>query len=165
MSEECTPPVEQKTVDDHLNADEDALGGLLRYDDGIVVHPNGELLVTEDGIEPRYVQSARNEREVAENRLWSRIGPLQYGDITVRRNAKVYHDDRETWLVAETIDLLHDGEPRVTFAVQDSWPREKIVLDGSHLADLVEEDVLRSEAAVERDLMNALEDYQGDGDD
>ncbi len=115
----------------------------------------GWLIQTEDGEVEEHIQRAKNKIANAEATLWTRLGSLEYDGLEIRRNAQLWHDDRDEWLIAKTIDVTQDAEPLVRFRVKGSWPVEHVTYRGSTLEDLRNEGVLETKEEV-NDQMEAL---------
>lgn len=121
----------------------------------------GPIIMMKDGeLEDRYIQ--RGKRKVAEGNggLWGRLGPVDIDGIEIRRNTKIWHDDRETWLRASEIDVSEDPEPIIRFKIDGSWPVQYIEYYGSDLEELREEGVIESEREVNDRAEEAIEKFR-----
>lgn len=141
---------------------EDELGGLRRASDGTVFHPDKAIIILGDGDPVKSIQDAIDKKSHANSILWSRIGPLRYGDIKIKRRTEVWHEEREEWWIAEEISIFGDGEPSVTFMVKGSRPVRHVTLRGSTIAQLVEDETLISSATANDRLERLLEEFRTD---
>lgn len=133
------------------------LGG-LRKKDGTLFTDNGHILM----VDSDYVFCGENPmRQIYEKRdkLWNHIGSLQWGDVKVKRNRKIWHRQKERYLIPERVTLTEDGEPVVLFRVSGGQPGrvEYVKLFGNRIADLVEDDVLVSQEQVDEEIREAFE--------
>lgn len=143
------------------------LGGLRKQDSGRVTDGDGYILLQSEGefIEP--IQNAKDKIARGRQTLWSRVGPLRYGDIELSYRTEVWHEEREEWWRAVEINLYSNGEPVFKFERKGTEPREFVRIYGSHLADLVREDTLASKAEVNERAEEMLQSYrtEADGDE
>ncbi|WP_455448130.1 hypothetical protein [Natrinema thermotolerans] len=144
---------------------EDALGSLRRGTDGQVYHPDGETLVRDDDKFTKFVHEAKEKRTRTRYTLWRRIGPLRYGEITIKDKTEIWNDERQEWWKAHAINIAEDGEPCVRFRVKGTEPTEYVECWGSDIADLVEDGTLRSKAEVNREAEELLESLGSTGGD
>lgn len=145
---------------------EDALGGLRRGDDSRVFHPDKAIIITKDGnlIEP--LDEATSGRERHRHLLWSRIGPLRWGDVVIKANTELWHEEREEWLRAELVNVYADGEPVITFKVKNTLdPVVLLKYDGSTIADLVADGTLKSKLEVNDRMEELIGLKDGDHDE
>lgn len=123
----------------------------------------GPLIITADGeVEERYIRRAQRKVGQGTGMLWGRLAPVEIGSIEIRRDTKIWHDEREDWLVADRIELIEEPEPepRLTFIVQGAWPRTRLSYPASRLKELREDGVIESQKEVNDQAEAALEEFR-----
>lgn len=140
------------------------LGGLRKHDSGRVTDGDGYILIQSEGdfIDP--IQNAKDKIARGRQTLWSRIGPLRYGDIELSYRTEVWHEEREEWWRAVEVSLYTDGEPVLKFERKGTDPREFVRISGSQLADLVRERTLTSKAEVNERAEEMLNSFRTEGE-
>jgi hypothetical protein len=141
---------------------ESALGGLRRYENGRIATPDGRILVEKDGSQAEAVADARDKRDRANETLWRVVGPLRYGDVVLQKNTEVYHDKREEWWRADTLEFYSSGAVAVDFYVKGSKPRRSVTVTGETLADLVGDGILLSKGEFESRIQELIGGVQNE---
>lgn len=121
---------------------------------------SGPLIITKDGeMEDQYVGRAYRKMREGEAGLWGRLGPVEIGGIEIREKTKVWHDDREEWLIADRVELIERPEvqPQITFRVKGTMPPTRLTYSASRLVELRQDGILESQQEINDQAEAALE--------